>query len=312
MFTIDYVASGFPAGMNSALDGNHSLQVTWQDIVWAAVSVGKMGFDDLLEHDRYSSYEILFRIFMVRAVLRGTANRIQRSPAYNNMDPSEKSSISYFLGMAMGKLVASKLLNTHWMVHWEKLCGRSGGLPGRSRPDLVGQDDKERWIICEAKGRSGGHDGQALRKAKEQVRQVRSVGGTLPFIRMATESYFTDYLRMQLVDPDNHAPEFVDLEIGKAEFQEVYYKPFQTVLEQPDATQKHQGEHYAFVHYPTLGARIGVWEGIRTLSDPRGILSLHGDEQPVPDVTTKSQDEGWSYSWYMDGLAIGLDSFWMP
>lgn len=48
-------------------------------------------------------------------------------------------------------------------------------LVGRSRPDFVGQTMAGEWVVIESKGRTGGFDGEALSRAKEQVEGVRSV-----------------------------------------------------------------------------------------------------------------------------------------
>src|SRR2546425_10519701 len=107
--------------MPGTLQGSHELAVEWHDIIWAAVSVGKTGLDDLLAFGPYSLDEIRFRIFLVRANLWEDRNHVQQTPAYVNLDPTEKGAISYFLGMALGKLLMFRLLDTPWMVHLSKL-----------------------------------------------------------------------------------------------------------------------------------------------------------------------------------------------
>jgi hypothetical protein len=226
---IHYSASRFPASMALTLRGSKALKVSWSDIMWASISVGKTGLEDLLAHGSYSLDEMRFRIFLVRANLWERDDLILRSPAYDSLDPSEKGAISYFLGMAMGKLAAWKLLGTPWMVHLAKLTDVSAsGLAGRSRPDLAGEDTSGRWVICEAKGRSGPYDRDALKKAKNQVRQIRSINGLTPHIRMAMETYFDDGMRLRLIDPDDPTPESVDLKIKKIDFRTTYYRPFPT------------------------------------------------------------------------------------
>jgi hypothetical protein len=315
---IPYQAMYFPDTMPN-LSGTHELKVEWSDIIWAAVSVGKIGFDDLLAFGPYSVDEIRFRIFLVRANLMASEEKqstenvtdvyVLQSSAYRHLDPSEKGAISYFLGMALGKLVTFRLLNVPWLVHLSKLVNtHSLNLPGRSRPDLAGQDTNGRWIICEAKGRTGGYSELALNQAKEQVGQVRSINGAPPHISMATEMYFDDHLQMWLIDPKDKVPDAVDLQIDNRNFMQRYYNPFLPFLERKDGLEEHLGLRFAFVEYESLGVKVGVWEGIRKVVDTGAGSLIRASNEPKREPN--GVVGGWSYAAYPDGLAIGVDDRW--
>lgn len=68
------------------------------------MSVGKRGLDDMLVHDAHSVNEMRFRAYAVMANFWEQHGRVVRSPVYNDFDPTEKGSISYFSGMTLAKL----------------------------------------------------------------------------------------------------------------------------------------------------------------------------------------------------------------
>lgn len=306
---IAYSASDFPQNMGPRLQGNHQIDVTWFDIIWAAVSVGKIDLNDMLGHSHFSIDEFRYRMFIVRANLWESGNYIYRSPAYDSLDPTEKGAISYFMGMTFGKLIGLFLFNVPWLVHLYKLTPSSiGTLPGRSRPDLVGRDRSGDWIVLEAKGRSGGFDNPALDHAKHQVSQIRTINSQSPHLRVASELYFYDSLNISIVDPEETIPESFDIEANQDLF-ETYYKPFLSLLHIPSRKLELNKLPYFFVDYPNLGISIGLWVDIPKIStiDSLGELETLGESRLILlDISEKE----YGYAVYPDGIAIALDARW--
>jgi len=308
---IPYDATNFPASMPSPLRGRHRLALAWNDLIWSAVSVGKSGFDDMLAHGEHSVDEILFRTYMVWANLWEHDGYVYRSPAYDHMDPTEKGSISYFLGMAIAKLFAFKLLNAPWMVHLDRLVDRHAvGLTGRSRPDLAGQDISGRWILMEGKGRTGNFEESALQQAKQQVRQVRQIDGQSPYLRVGAEMYFKECMRVSLDDPDEPRPESVDLRVGARGLNAAYYKRFLPLLQAQRRALTIDGREFAIVDYKTIGVSIGVWTELERLAKADTIAKMV-DAEDFSGQDERALGSGpWQYQLYPDGLAVGVDGRW--
>ena len=137
---IDYDHDDFPIGRMPA--SGHRLTVTWDEILWAAITVGRPDLYHVFEHGESSLYEAVFRWSMIRMSLeqRGPGgNRLYRTPAFKHMDPTEKGAVNYFLGLVICKLFAARLLDAPWTLHldiWRNILNPVL-LAGRSRPDMV-------------------------------------------------------------------------------------------------------------------------------------------------------------------------------
>lgn len=111
MPNLPYTASNFPPQYGNALAAEHTLAITWPELVWAAISVGRAELLHLMRFGPFSAFEIVYRAALVFANLKERADgNITRSEAYDGLDPSEKSAVSYFLGLTTAKLIADRLL----------------------------------------------------------------------------------------------------------------------------------------------------------------------------------------------------------
>ena len=109
-----FEASDFPTG--SPLDGWHALNVRWDDLLWASITVGKAQ-PDLMRFGRYSFAEMLHRVACFHAYYDiDKSHRLTASSAFENLDSTEKGVVSFYLGMAMAKLYAEKVLGIPWMT----------------------------------------------------------------------------------------------------------------------------------------------------------------------------------------------------
>ena len=88
---IDYESEGFPA--SRVISSFGQLSVTWDDILWAAVTLGRPNLHYVFKHGLASQYEAVFRWSLVRMALeqRGLAgSRLWRTGAFKSLDPTEK------------------------------------------------------------------------------------------------------------------------------------------------------------------------------------------------------------------------------
>ena len=230
---IEYQSEGFPSSC-PVRDGTAQLPVTWDDLLWAAVTVGRPNWHYVFRHGAASLYEALFRISAVRMALEQTtpkARRFRRTAAGRNLDPSEKGAVNYFLGLTLCKLFADKMLGAPWLLHLDVFRNRLNPrlLGGRSRPDLVGRTMTGQWVALESKGRVSPPSPDAKQKAKNQAKRIVSVNGVPVTLRIGGFSYFKDEtLKFYWKDPQPDGVEPANpirLELSDDDLWKAYYLP---------------------------------------------------------------------------------------
>jgi hypothetical protein len=234
-----------------------------------------------------------------------SSNTLTRSSAYDGLDPSEKSAISYFMGMTLAKLFADKLLDVPWLMHLDVYRAelQPTAIRGRSRPDLVGQNSTGEWIAIESKGRTNEYDRIALERAKGQVENLSGIQGVAPALRVAMLAYFDDgILECAIDDPDKKktkAREEVDLPLTKERLLEGYYRPFREWLrEAPNTRTEEIGTRQYIVGYmPEVDISVGI-------SDDLLLENVEAQARPRERSSTDRQYEG------PDGVLVRVGELW--
>ncbi len=91
MRRIPYETVEFPP--NTIRNGTDELEVSWDDILWAAVTVGRPNLQYVFKHGNASEHEALFRWSLVSMALEQSgprASRLRRTNAAKTLDPTEK------------------------------------------------------------------------------------------------------------------------------------------------------------------------------------------------------------------------------
>lgn len=226
---IPFSSRDFPKGLTRT---HGRLATTWAELLWAAITIGRPNTAYVFQHGEASLHEALFRLSLVRMALQqGTyGHRFRRTDAFRALDPTEKGAVSYFLGMAICKLFASRLLNTPWLLHLDVFRDQlnPATLGGRSRPDLVGQDASGAWHAFETKGRSSVPSSEDKRKAKSQAQRLVSVDGSACSLHIGSFAFFRrDELEFYWRDPKPEEPERLEpitISIGDEDWKN-YYAP---------------------------------------------------------------------------------------
>jgi hypothetical protein len=292
--------TGFPDA--TIPNGSSICNFTWAELVWAAVTVGKRELYDVVRHGQYSAFEIVFRCATLYANLKERQDGfITRSAVYRGLDPSEKAATSYFLGLAVGKLLAELCLDVPWLMHLDVYRDQvQAQLSGRSRPDLIGQDSHHRWIVLESKGRSGDWSETAYTQAKEQAQQIASIGGRTPHLCIGLLAYFDcETLMVQWQDPRPDAKAKIAIDVSDADVTDAYYRPFETLLRE----RTHDplpiivdDVPYESVTLPDADLRIGLRPDVRKTREERGAERIH-----------RSSDR---FTEGKDGIAVELGPSW--
>ena len=199
---IDYESEGFPAHKKIS---SGTLCTSWEDLIWAAITVGRPSKFDVFKHDGASWFECVFRWATIHmAVEEDWSGRLKRTVAFKALDPTEKGMISYFLGMTLCKLFSARLLNIEWLLHLD-VFGQdlNTHVLGRSRPDLVGKDCAGKWHSFECKGRSGSVSLWDKGRAKNQALRVIEVDGVRCGLHVGSFAFFqSDILHFYWRDPE--------------------------------------------------------------------------------------------------------------
>jgi hypothetical protein len=304
--TITYTANGFPTAFGPSVIGTHSLDVSWAELIWAAISVGRGSLGHLTQHGVFSVFEITYRAALIYANLReGPGGVLSRSSAYDGLDPSEKGAISYFLGMTLAKLFAHRLLSVPWLMHLDVYRQQLQPiLLGKSKPDFVGLNTTLDWVVFEAKGRTNDYEQLVLQGAKTQTQQLSTIGGIQPVLRVGSLAYFSaGTLEFAMRDPkgDSGREKTKDLPLLKDGLLTDYYRPFQVWLQEATEVQRItvNDSNYNMIDLPEFELSIGL---------------SHKAEQRLAIVEiAKNQYVGKDNQFIgTDGVLIRLGSVWSP
>lgn len=234
---LNYIAKGFPANFGECLNGRYVIDVPWAELIWAAITVGRKSWENVFQHGYYSLLEIIYRIAILKANLRSAPQgEFIKTDAYKSLDPSEKSAISYFLGLSFAKLITHRLLSVPWLVHLDCVPDLQIEMKedNHTRPDLVGRNLLGEWCVFEAKGRTGRIPKGLVQKAKKQAQMIERINGMAPIIQGISLSYFySDLLVLHFESSSEIDSDSVDFEIpgGEELFLQSYYQPFVSLIE---------------------------------------------------------------------------------
>ena len=265
MLRIPYESENFPSG--TVANGAAALSVTWDDVLWAAVTVGRPNRQYVFQHGAASMYEALFRWSMVRMALEQTGprgSRLRRTTAAKTLDPTEKGAVNYFLGMAFCKLFADKLLRTPWLLHLDVFRpALNVVLKGRSRPDLVGlEQGTARWHAFECKGRISPPDATAKTKAKTQAQRLVSINRIACTLHIGAVTFLrNDALHFYWRDPPTEKEKGIDVPYSSDVWRH-YYEPVLDVIQASDANTL-RSDQEALVPVEAADVKVGVHPLIR-------------------------------------------------
>lgn len=270
MLRIDYESENFPPG-NPALVGHGVLETSWDELLWAAITVGRPNRQYVFRHGESSFYEALFRLSLVRMAIEQSgpmAYRLRRTAAAKTLDPTEKGAVSYFLGMNLCKLFAAKLLDAPWLLHLDVFRPDLDiQLTGRSRPDLVGEITSGGWLAMEAKGRVSAPNADAKAKAKQQATRCVRTDRVPPTYQIGGITYFKgDVLRFFWRDPPpqgeppNPIPFAFDDQVW-----EHYYSPALALIRSAPDQFKQSLTEPTVVSFPQLDIQIGIFPTVLEL-----------------------------------------------
>lgn len=274
MLAIDYDSEGFSAGA-PVTNGAAALATGWDDLLKAALTVGRPSWQYVFRFGPASFFEAIFRLSLVRMALEQSGpagRRFRRTAAARTMDPTEKGAISYFLGLTVAKLFAARLLTADWMLHLDVFRpATTRMLAGRSRPDLVGQMANGNWVVLEAKGRISEPDAGAKGKAKQQAQRVISIDGSRPAYQIGAITFFRrDTLSFYWNDPEPESgSEGLAIDIRPSDWRHYYGPTFALIASRPEVLRRMQAES-VMARVESADVSVGIRPDVlRVISESR-------------------------------------------
>ncbi len=293
---IEYESQDFPAsyGIRSG-----TLVTSWNELLLAAITIGRPSAYHVFRHGPASFHEAIFRLALLRmAVEQDGQGSLRRTDAYAGLDPTEKGMVGYFLGMVLCKLFAMRLLQTPWLLHLDVFREQLAAVNlGRSRPDLVGEDITGRWHAFESKGRSSIPSSTDKEKAKNQAQRLVSVGGTDCTLHIGSFAYFrSDVLEFYWRDPQPDVQEAFDLPKPDGEWR-FYFEPSLRLAEEADSgaffAERRMADLQVDIH-PEIRSLLQEEKWLLAKQHAKGLRAVLAAEGYQPDGLRVTAGESWA------------------
>ncbi|MFZ4664721.1 MAG: hypothetical protein ACOYNY_47455 [Caldilineaceae bacterium] len=294
--TIDYQSRDFPTSYRLT---SGTLLTSWNEILWSALTIGRPSTYHVFRHGPASFNEAIFRLALIRmAVEQVWHGSLRRTDAYAALDPTEKGMVSYFIGMVLCKLFASRLLHTPWLLHLDVFRAQLNPiLLGRSRPDLVGEDFAGKWHTFESKGRSSAPSANDKAKAKSQAQRLVSVGGTNCTLHIGSFAYFRkDILEFYWRDPEPNSKEAVKTPEPNEEWR-YYFEPALLLAEEADAESLAAERQMADVKveiHPEIHLLLRLGEWLSAKRRAQELSEVFAAEGFQPDGLRVTAGDSWA------------------
>ncbi|WP_460615321.1 hypothetical protein [Hymenobacter seoulensis] len=229
---LTYTSAEFDTAKYPRCTSENTVTVYWSNLVWAAITAGKAGASELTQHKEYSRYERLVRLHMIRMSWKESMKgEFQQTDLYKALDGSEKTAISYFMGLTMAKYLSGHCLTVPWVLHYDSYLKSLGQKLKGTRPDLIGMNPQKEWFVLEAKGRSEKIEKGLMESALEQACRAQPINITRP-VPIACIAYTkgAGILHATWKDPEGESNE-AGYTIEPLDFLEQYYAPIRSLID---------------------------------------------------------------------------------
>ncbi len=213
------------------------MYLTKADISRAFLQIGFRSYKNVTS--TYSVHRIREIYNKSRAYVREYAGHLALNEDYFQVEQSEKTGISYFLGQALTALFAERFLDCAWVNHYKNFTGKLSETPARKtrpkiavanapasfrEPDLLGYQAKGKIHLLEAKFYRSFRQ-SVFAKAVYQLSRVNTLDGYAPESRSVC--YFQGSRKQiigTIVDPEEDVDAF-DYQFNSQAFFTSYYGP---------------------------------------------------------------------------------------
>ncbi|MBU5479672.1 hypothetical protein [Blautia sp. MSJ-19] len=174
--------------------------------------------------------ETLYKLFLVETALETEGDRLKKSKKIAYLDSSEKSVISYYMGMFFTKMISHRLYGSEYLTNLNLIETPDHReyidfFASEWRPEMIGYSPvSQSWNVWEAKGGSNYRE-QALKKGADQLKAIGTLNGVRPDPAAVCMTYYDHgYLCGILREPEGNT-EGEQLKFSEEDFYKAYYKP---------------------------------------------------------------------------------------
>ena len=217
--------------MDSGLINNTTeLEFTNKELLHAMVTCGMPIQRLTAAFPEKKRLEFLYKLFLVETALDAEGDRLKKAKKTAYLDSSEKSVISYYMGMFFTKMISHRLYKSEYLTNLNLIETPDGKefidfFASEWRPEMIGyKPDTQKWSVWEAKGGSNYRE-QALKKGAAQLRSIGTLNSSKPDPAAVCMTYYDHgYLCGILREPDGDT-EGEQLKFSEEAFYKAYYRP---------------------------------------------------------------------------------------
>ena len=217
--------------MDSGLINNTTeLEFTNKELLHAMITCGMPIQRLTAAFPEKKRLEFLYKLFLVETALDAEGDRLKKAKKTAYLDSSEKSVISYYMGMFFTKMISHRLYKSEYLTNLNLIETSDGKefidfFASEWRPEMIGyKPDTQKWSVWEAKGGSNYRE-QALKKGTAQLRSIGMLNSSKPDPAAVCMTYYDHgYLCGILREPDGDT-EGEQLKFSEEAFYKAYYRP---------------------------------------------------------------------------------------
>ena len=217
--------------MDSGLNNNTTeLEFTNKELLHAMITCGMPVQRLTAAFPEKKRLEFLYKLFLVETALDAEGDRLKKAKKTAYLDSSEKSVISYYMGMFFTKMISHRLYKSEYLTNLNLIETPDGKefidfFASEWRPEMIGyKPDTQKWSVWEAKGGSNYRE-QALKKGAAQLRSIGTLNSSKPDPAAVCMTYYDHgYLCGILREPDGDT-EGEQLKFSEEAFYKAYYRP---------------------------------------------------------------------------------------
>ena len=217
--------------MDSGLINNTTeLEFTNKELLHAMITCGMPVQRLTAAFPEKKRLEFLYKLFLVETALDAEGDRLKKAKKTAYLDSSEKSVISYYMGMFFTKMISHRLYKSEYLTNLNLIETPDGKefidfFASEWRPEMIGyKPDTQKWSVWEAKGGSNYRE-QALKKGAAQLRSIGTLNSSKPDPAAVCMTYYDHgYLCGILREPDGDT-EGEELKFSEEAFYKAYYRP---------------------------------------------------------------------------------------
>lgn len=174
--------------------------------------------------------EVLYKLFLVETALETEGDRLKKSRKIAYLDSSEKSVISYYMGMFLTKMISNRLYGTDYLAHLNLIRKPDKEefidfFASEWRQEMIGyRPEAKIWGVWEAKGGSNRRE-QALKKGTQQLEAIGTVNGAGPDPGVVCMTYYDHGYLCGILREQEGDTKGEQIVFTPEEFYRAYYKP---------------------------------------------------------------------------------------